>query len=244
MTPARARLAQLLQRASALIGEPAPMKRPPYWPAPPAIKSVVGYVQDYEVEVSRLVADVLNGDIDARAMGNGLRRLVRDYAEATFIEGMLSGGDFADEQEARDALEDKDENTIEGWKQVQREAASGYAQDVAAVRKDPDYPNNKAAQQRVFERVKAWGLALRNLGDLGRLSGLGNVPLLFDGDDGEESCVECQRYKGQVHRRSWWEARGLITRNGNPNFSCGRWEPCHHSFYAVVNGKRGDLVVK
>jgi len=55
--------------------------------------------------------------------------------------------------------------------------------------------------------------------------------LTYNGEDGEESCRQCQKYKGQRHKKSWWESRGLLGRNGNENFDCGRWENCHHNYY-------------
>jgi len=68
--------------------------------------------------------------------------------------------------------------------------------------------------------------------------GMGDPPLRYDGDDGEESCEECQEYKGQTHRRTWWDKRGLLARNGNPNFGCRRFDNCHHSYFHARTGEK------
>jgi hypothetical protein len=55
----------------------------------------------------------------------------------------------------------------------------------------------------------------------------GNQMLIFDGEDGAESCPTCQDLKGQRHRASWWIAHDLIPYRGNPNLKCGGWR-CEH----------------
>jgi hypothetical protein len=67
---------------------------------------------------------------------------------------------------------------------------------------------------------------------------LNDPALTFDGPDGRESCRECQFHKGKRHTTKYWRSRGLLGRNGNPNFTCGRWV-CQHSFFA----DDGELVV-
>lgn len=61
----------------------------------------------------------------------------------------------------------------------------------------------------------------------GKLRGAKNVMLTFDGEDGQESCPECQQYKGQRHRAKWWVSRDLVPGPGNENYSCNGYN-CKH----------------
>lgn len=49
----------------------------------------------------------------------------------------------------------------------------------------------------------------------------------FEGDDGKESCYDCQRLKGQKHRMSWWVSKELRPGIDHDNFECGGWR-CQH----------------
>jgi hypothetical protein len=100
-----------------------------------------------------------------------------------------------------------------------------FAKDAAAAKRDPDL------RPAVLARIPLWVDSMRNFGEAGKLYALGNIMLTFDGDDGAESCDDCQRYKKQRHSRNWWADRGLLERNGNPNYECRRYSACHHSFF-------------
>ena len=65
----------------------------------------------------------------------------------------------------------------------------------------------------------------------GRLRGAGNIMLTFDGDDGEESCKTCRKWKGKRHAASFWIIRGLIPgQPGNQNFECCGYNCKHYLF--------------
>ncbi len=49
----------------------------------------------------------------------------------------------------------------------------------------------------------------------------------FEGDDGKESCPDCQRLKGVKHRMSWWVDKELRPGVDHDNFECGGWN-CQH----------------
>jgi len=90
--------------------------------------------------------------------------------------------------------------------------------------------DNTDQQYHAFATARADGYADGLDGLYGRIKVLsaGNKMLTFDGDDGAESCADCQRMKGQRHRASWWESHGLVPRPGNDNYECGNWKHCHH----------------
>lgn len=80
-------------------------------------------------------------------------------------------------------------------------------------------------------RAEDWGVTLDGIYSEGKLRGRINIMLTFDGDDGDESCRDCQRLKGKRHSAKWWVKRDLVRRSGNPAYECGRWDNCHHHFY-------------
>jgi hypothetical protein len=86
-------------------------------------------------------------------------------------------------------------------------------------------------EDAIHARVEMWLSSLDGIYAEGKLRGRDNVMLTFDGDDGEESCQDCQKYKGQRHSAKWWVKRDLVRRNGNDHYDCGRWAPCQHHFY-------------
>lgn len=58
--------------------------------------------------------------------------------------------------------------------------------------------------------------------------------LLFTGDDGMESCFDCQKYKGIKKPASWWVQNDAIP--PNRNFECKGYN-CLHVLKDVLNGK-------
>ena len=80
------------------------------------------------------------------------------------------------------------------------------------------------------QRAEGYARTLDGIYSEGKIRGAKNKMLTFGGDDGEESCKTCQKYKGQRHRASWWVKRDLIIYRGNMNYECGCWQ-CQHYFF-------------
>jgi len=49
----------------------------------------------------------------------------------------------------------------------------------------------------------------------------------FEGDDGVESCYECQKYKGTKHRMKWWVEHELRPGVDHESFTCKGYN-CQH----------------
>jgi hypothetical protein len=132
-------------------------------------------------------------------------------------------------------MEDEDDEVVDDWISEQIQYTLNFAKECeeASLLKGKE---KKVKRDMLIARVDDWSGSLRNLGQRGYLSAKGNLPLTYDGDDGEESCSECHRYKGKRHRKSWWEKRDLLSRP-NAKYSCGRYRHCHHHFFDD-NGKK------
>ena len=64
----------------------------------------------------------------------------------------------------------------------------------------------------------------------GKLRGKKNVMLTLQGEDGQESCPECQRYKNKSHRAKWWVSHDLVPGPGSEAYSCHGYN-CQHRLY-------------
>jgi hypothetical protein len=199
-------------------------------------KSVNEVLRAYRDTIENLVVDAANGHIRVARMTTLMSRAIYDSALAVYAEGMKQGGiafDELDEDERAD-----EETRISEWESTQQESARSFIRDAVAV-SSLKGDERTQARDALLARVDLWVFSLEALGGLAYARALGDPVLTFSGSDGAESCAECQRYKGKSHRLSWWESRGLTARNGNDNFTCGRWKPCDHHFY----DKNGRLII-
>lgn len=194
------------------------------------VKSIESAVKAYRLELNTLVESLLRGwrypkggrDYSKASFRRDMKAAIKTGGQACFAEGWKAGGgDLAD-------TEPEDIALLNDWVSEQQGFVNAFSDWL--VNKDSDLDNVQA-------RLDMWALSAQNLAEMAKARAMGDPPLRYDGEDGDESCEECQEYKGQVHRLSWWEKRGLTKRNGNDNFTCGRWEPCHHHFYHAKTGK-------
>lgn len=187
------------------------------------LKSVNEVLRDYQDKLERYVVDTANGNMTSAEMTRAHKALIKRDAHEAYTEGMREGGVRDPEAE----MEDEDDSAIDDWIEDQVQYTSDFAKDVAEVSKLKS--DEKTTQRDIMlARVDDWVASLKFIGQKGYLSAKGNLPLTFDGDDGKENCATCSKYKGQRHRKSWWEKRGLLDRP-NGNYDCGRFN-CQHSF--------------
>lgn len=79
----------------------------------------------------------------------------------------------------------------------------------------------------ISDRSAGYAGTLNDVYSHGKVFGAGDRELTFDGDDGTESCPDCQRMKGQTHPASWWIENDMVPHQGNTNYECGGWR-CQH----------------
>lgn len=190
-----------------------------------ALKSINEVLREYQDKLERYVVDVVNGNMTAGEMSRAHKSLIKRLASEVYQEGMREGGVRDPESE----MEDEDDEAIDDWTSDQTQYTLEFAKDCEAAN-DLKGDERKDKRDQLISRVDDWTTSLRTLGQKGYLSAKGNLPLTYDGDDGEESCDECQKYKGQRHRKSWWEKRELLSRP-NTKYTCGRYKNCNHHFY-------------
>jgi len=183
-------------------------------------------IDGYRNDIGNLVQELLRGSgrMSKAQFRRDMKGIIKSYAREGFQTAWEEDGGDVSEAEASDT------ELIAEWQTEQQGYVDSFADWLKDKTSDLDF---------VDSRIESWAASFRNFVERIKLRAEGNPMLKYDGDDGRESCDECQEYKGQSHRLSWWEKRGLTKRNGNDNYGCGRWEPCQHHFY----NSKGDVVI-
>jgi hypothetical protein len=194
-------------------------------------KTVAQVTRDYEDALDRFVHETLDRRMDKTDFRRAHKALIRSVAREVYVEGVREGG--GEESD----IEESDTKKIAAWVREQAGHVDAFSD---AIWEASGVGADESKRDAALARVPLWTASLTNLGDLGRLAVLGDPMLTYDGEDGAESCAECQTYKFQRHRRSWWERRDLLRRNGNENYTCGRWQDhCLHFF----RNDAGEVIV-
>lgn len=151
---------------------------------------------------------------------NAFRAAVVEDVSAAFYSGYVEAG--GEDTEPED----------EKWLTDQLNTQLGFVDGVFTWVKELR-DGGTITEGAITARVEDWVAGLSGLYATGKAAGDANQMLTFDGDDGDESCKDCQKWKGKRHSAGFWRRKGLLARNGNPNFECGRWDTCQHDFYTA-----------
>lgn len=196
-------------------------------------ESVNEVLREYDDVLTRWGADVLNGRMDKIEYRRKHKAAIADFGKRAYEEGLREGGADPGETTETDAAR------LLEWIDDQRNFVNAYTDWL--VSDDNGKRNTADKRNELAERVDAWAASLRNLAQIAEASAEGDPLIYLDGKDGEKDpCDECREFSGEdnAHRLSWWEKRDLLRRNGNENYTCGRWsEHCLHKFRLVKNGK-------
>lgn len=193
-----------------------------------SFKSVNEVLREYRDLLENWVVDAANGNISAASIARQMRKAVIDFAEEAYTEALRESGE---------ELSDEDDKAIRDWILQQTPHIYDFADSAVAV-SDLKGDEKTEARNAMLDRVDEWVDSLNRLTQIAQVNAEGDPFLTFDGDDGKDSCAECQKYQGQRHKKSWWENRGLLDRP-NGNFGCGRFDPCQHHYYF----DSGDLAI-
>lgn len=157
------------------------------------------------------------GFVSDRSILADARRLVKNAVEDAYFEGLKEGGVSPDEMDVEDA------QNIDQLNLVQQ----GYV--TAFVRAIRDAKGDRAAQRDILDnRIDLWTASIAAAGQAGLNSAKRNEMVVFAGPDGEESCIDCQRYKHEPHRRKWFVSRNLLPATPASALQCGGWRCAHY----------------
>jgi hypothetical protein len=190
-----------------------------------SLKSVNEVLREYRDTLENYVVDAANGNISAAKIAREMRKDVIDFADRVYDEAL------AEVEGERSKI---DEIAIRDWILSQTPHIFDFADSAVAVNKLTG-DERTSARDAMLDRCDLWVDSLNTLAQNAEVNAKGDPVLVFDGDDGDESCETCDKYKGQKHKKSWWEERGLLARP-NELFKCGRFNNCNHHFY-YTNGE-------
>jgi len=113
------------------------------------------------------------------------------------------------------------------WLNSRVAAETGYIdmlfQEARELRKEKDFD----FFSWVTMKADGYTRTLREMYNAGALRASKDIMVTFVGEDGNESCPECQMLKGQRHRVSWFVRRNFVPPHGT-GLSCHRGRYCQH----------------
>ena len=189
-------------------------------PAPGAYSSIR---EQYKYEIKNAILGYLIDDsTNPTKYANQMKRAMVNAFGPAFDRGYLDGGGDPSEMRSGDSA----------WLNNKQTTEMGFIDQLFERLKEmkKEGPADDSLSE-VDDRAESYADTLDGVYAEGKLRGAGNVMLTFGGDDGEESCPECRKWKGKRHAASFWIIRGLIPgQPGNQNFSC-RGYNCRHYLY-------------
>jgi len=169
----------------------------------------------YYEEVFVAVFDYLDSDKGIASFKNAMKRAMVDAFGPAGDAGWEDAG----------AELPVDQETAE-WITAMQNAEIGYIdalfETLKAMRKGEDVKKAEIAQQK----AEAYSVQLDMIYNRAKIAAAGNKMLTLVGDDGVQSCADCQRMKGKRHKASWWISKNLIPGKGS-DYECGGWH-CQH----------------
>lgn len=184
-------------------------------------KAYAETVSEFSEYLSYLFGQHQEGYLTLPQLRVRMRAELKDSGMAAFLDGFAAGGVEIE----RGELSSEDNAVFLSWLAEQ----SGYV-DTMTVGESSN-PDSKA---------QLWvNKSLNSVYELGRAQADANGMYEFDGDDGAESCADCQRLKGQRHRLKDWNKRQWNPNQSGFKAECGGWR-CQHLLRKVRGRERGN----
>lgn len=188
-------------------------------------KAIQATLIDFETDVTDAIEAGQEGDVARRRFGIIMRDLLRRHGTQAYKDGLADGG------VETDALEGDDQATFNSWLTDQ----SGYVTDFANTLFSGE------SEIDAESRAALWGRkSLMSAYELGRESADRNGMYEFTGQDGDDTCPDCSRLQGQVHRLWEWNERELNPRGSVFKGKCGGWR-CQHYLEKTTGRARGSF---
>ena len=181
---------------------------------------------NFTADFEDLLAGARDDDFGRRRFGLVLRDLIRKYGREAYLDGMKDGG-----VDTARVLDGDDQAAYRALLAEQSKFVTGLGKVL--------YREDGITNAQADLKADLWfNKSILPFYDEGRVSADANGTYEFTGDDGAESCVTCQRLKGQRHRMKDWARKGLRPRVDTSAFECGGWM-CKHLLVKTSEPARG-----
>lgn len=180
---------------------------------------------DYWARIYDTVYAYLDGNKPITLYRNSMSNLVTDYfQEAAELGWQEGGGELP--------LDDE----TQAWLDGRISTETGFIKDLFIGLRDnsiPDYVHE------AFARADGYSATLDGIFGEAKMRGSKNITLEFGGEDGAESCPDCQKMKGKHHTIKYILDNDLIPRPGNDAYECKGYK-CQHYWFDPKTGARYD----
>jgi hypothetical protein len=178
--------------------------------------------------IGAAMVEYLQGDASITRFRNSYKRAVLEFFDVAFFSGYIdSGGQVA-------SMSDEDRD----WFLAKQAAELGYVdmlfQDLKALRKSAEGTQDLVGV--AMDHAGGYAHTLDGLYAEGFMRGARGETYVFEGDDGAESCPECQSMKGKEHNAAWIVERNAIPYPGTSFYSCKGYQ-CQHFWRNIKTGE-------
>jgi 2'-5' RNA ligase len=193
-----------------------------------AYKAIQATRLDFENAFDALLTEALAGMVTRRRFGTILRSLISRYGNKAYRDGLLEGGVDSEPDES-------EQEEITSLIREQSQYVTGLGD---TLYKSEDEISEAMAQQKASMWFNG---SIAPFFNAGRASSQGNQMMEFAGDDGVDSCPECQTLQGQRHRYKDWYRKNLAVPFVGQETTCQGFN-CQHKLVPVSGKARGEWV--
>lgn len=190
------------------------------------LELTLGDYSTIRLEFQRLIREsiysAMNGTQTHEAARTQMKQTVTDTYRKAAEQGYKDGG----------GKSNLFEKIVLVWLLLQLKGQLDYIDALFIRLETIDQPTSYALQE-AHDRADGYAAALDYIYANSKVMGAGNMMLIFDGLDGNESCTDCQRYKGQQHPAWWWVKHDAVP--PNRNFECKGYR-CEH-YLRTLDGR-------
>ena len=174
----------------------------------------------YWGQVADAVSGYLESDKPTTSYKNDMKQAILSAFSDAFFDGYADAGgeDLPSDDKANAWLTAAQNNELSN--------VDALFVRLAMLRKEDGVDTNVEG----YNRAEGYQRTLDSVYNQAVLFGKGNQVLLFDGDDGQESCDTCTKLKGQRHRASWWIAKDCVPPSGG-GLDCAAGGHCRHGLF-------------
>lgn len=173
----------------------------------------------YHDEITEALTGYFEEGGSVTAPKSAFKRAVTEAFGAAFDTGWVDGGGELPADE--DAL---------GWFNARVEQEYGFIdmlfQEAKELRKEEDFDYFAW----LTARADGYTNSVREVYNQAKLRAGKDKMVVFDGDDGEESCDDCQSLKGKRHKISWFVSRNYVPPFGS-GLECHKGGRCKHGLF-------------